>query len=394
MGEQSWGQADDESAARFLHRVMAAPVGSVPTAWLPVPLGERSYGIALEPGGRHGLGRVLAQRFPGVARVAVVTNPTVGALYFADLERSLSEAGFTVMRIDVPDSEKAKRLEVVAQVTDQLIAARFERREPIVALGGGVVGDLAGFVASIYLRSVPYVQVPTTLLAQVDSSIGGKTAVNTPRGKNLIGSFYQPRHVLIDTEVLQTLPDVEYRAGLAAVVKYGAIRDAAFFHYLEGHVSDILARDIGVLGQLIFRSCVNKALVVMEDEREQGQRALLNFGHTLGHAFETLGQYAGLRHGEAVAIGMVFAARLSRVLGHCGRGVESRLTALLEALGLPTRPAEVTVQDCLDVMAVDKKVRGGKVRFVLLEDVGKAFLEPLDFGVIEPVLSDFLAERC
>ncbi len=389
----SRGMADADGAT-FLERVLSSPVGSVPSGRLPVPLGERSYAIAFEPGGRHHLGKVLRGLFPGVKRVAVVTNPTVGALYFEDLARALSAGGFGVERIDIPDSETAKRLEEVARVTDRLIEERFERTEPVVALGGGVVGDLAGFVASIYLRSVPYIQVPTTLLAQVDSSIGGKTAVNSPRGKNLIGSFYQPRHVLIDVEVLRTLPDVEYRAGMAEVIKYGAIRDPLFFEYLEQHVPEIVARDRSVLGEIIFRSCANKAVVVMADEREQGQRALLNFGHTLGHAFEALGRYSGLRHGEAVAIGMVFAARLSRALGYGSEDMEGRLTALLEAVGLPTRPASVTVQACLDVMAVDKKVRDGKVRFVLLEAIGRAFLEPMEFDRIVPTLTEFLSEGC
>ncbi len=236
--------------------------------------------------------------------------------------------------------------------------------------------------------------MPTTLLAQVDSSIGGKTAVNSPRGKNLIGTFYQPKHVLVDVEVLATLPDVEFRAGMAEVIKYGAIRDVAFFEFLEKHVSDISARNTDVLEQVIFRSCANKAQVVMADEREQGQRALLNFGHTLGHAFETLGEYAGLRHGEAIAMGMVFASWLACTLGFCDDSVESRLAALFDAFGLPTRPPECTPKECLNIMALDKKVRRGKVRFVLLEALGRAFLHPLSLEAIEPSLAEFLSVRC
>ncbi len=381
-------------AEERLGRVLDAPPGAEGRGDLEVPLGRRSYRIEFRAGGRRRMGERIGELFPGVRRAVVVTNPTVGALYYDDVAAALSASGIAPHRVDVPDSETAKSLQEVERVLEDLIAHRFERVEPVIALGGGVVGDLAGFVASIYLRSVPFVQVPTTLLAQVDSSVGGKTGVNSPQGKNLIGTFYQPAHVMIDVEVLRTLPDVEYRAGMAEVVKYGMIRDLPFFAFLENQVDRVVARDPEVLEQIIFRSCANKAQVVMADERERGERALLNFGHTLGHAFETLGRFTGLRHGEAVALGMVFASRLSRVLGHCDERVESRLVALLSALGLPTRPADWTARQCLEVMTLDKKVRGGKVRFVLVHGVGKAFLQPMAFSEIEPVLDAFLSERC
>lgn len=364
---------------------------------LEVPLGARAYALEFDRGGRHRLGTRLRSLFPKARRVALVTNARVDGLYGEDVRASLRAAGLEALTLHVPDSEDAKRLDEVGRLLERLMEARFERQEPLVALGGGVVGDLVGFVASVYLRGVPFVQVPTTLLAQVDSSVGGKTGVNGVFGKNLIGSFYQPTHVLIDAEVLSTLAPEDLKAGLAEVVKYGAIRDLAFWAFLEARVDALLRCDVGVLEQVIVRSCAHKAQVVVRDEREQGERALLNFGHTLGHVFEVLGEFHGLKHGYAVAIGMVFAARLSQSV--VGLTVEQadRLEALIAALGLPVRPeglggaGPVTVAACIERMTRDKKVSQGRVKFVVLEQLGQAALKPLEFSEVAEVLERFLS---
>lgn len=387
---EAWILTHQVSGLMRLHALMSREPGIGAIKTLQVPLGARSYDIEFMPGGRHHIGKRMRCLFPRAQKAAVVTNPVVGPLYLEEIKNSLEAAKFEVVCIEIPDGETAKSLSQVERVLDILMAQRFERREPLVALGGGVVGDLTGFVASIFLRGIPFVQVPTSLLAQVDSSVGGKTGVNSPRGKNLIGAFCQPRHVLIDVEVLETLAEDEYRSGLAEVVKYGAIRDVAFLRYLEDSQAALIAREPEIVQHTIFRSCVNKAEVVALDERENGERAKLNFGHTLGHCFEALGGYGGIKHGEAVSVGMLFAARLSASLGRCAPEIESRLKVLLEAFGLPTRAPACSSADCLDLMSLDKKVREGVIQFVLLEDLGRAVIEPMAAAQVRPVLQEFL----
>ena len=291
--------------------------------------------------------------------------------------------------ITVPDGEEVKTLATVERIYNGLLDAGAERSTAIFALGGGVVGDMAGFAAATYLRGVPFVQVPTTLLAQVDASVGGKTGVNLPRGKNLVGAFYQPEAVLVDTATLGTLPERELRAGLAEVIKYGLIRDPGFFGWLEHHLQALLDREPDPLAEAIRRSCRNKAEVVADDERENGQRALLNLGHTFAHAIEAGTGYSPWLHGEAVAVGLVMAAEASWRLGRLSEADRDRTRALVEQAGLPTwGPSDLPVDRYLALMAVDKKVAEGRVRFVLLDAVGEALVTD---DVPEEVLRDAIA---
>ena len=343
---------------------------------LAVNLAENSYNILIG----SGLLPALGQRCTDVglsSRVAVITNPTVNAIYGEIARSSLESAGFAVTLIEIPDGEEYKSAATLSAVYDALIEAGLDRRSCIVALGGGVVGDLAGFAAATYLRGIPFVQVPTTLLAQVDSSVGGKTAIDHPRGKNLIGAFYQPRLVLIDVKTLATLPDREYRAGLAEVVKYGVAIDLPFFEFLEQHTEDIIARDRACLEAVIRRCCEIKAHVVELDEKESGLRAVLNFGHTLGHAFETVAGYRELVHGEAVALGMVLAARVSAGLGHCSAADVERVTTLITRLGLRAVPPEAERARLLDAVMTDKKSRNGSISFICNQGIGNFAVEQL-----------------
>lgn len=340
-----------------------------------VDLGDRSYPILVGAGVLGATGTRLRSLVRG-DRCAVVTNPTVAALYREPLAASLAEAGFAPLWIEVPDGEVHKNLASLSAVYDQLVAARFERSAPLIALGGGVIGDLTGFAAATYLRGVPFVQVPTTLLAQVDSSVGGKTGVNHPGGKNLIGAFHQPRLVVADTTVLRSLPPRELRAGLAEVIKYGAILDADLFARLETDMDRLLALEEASLRQVVRRSCELKAAVVGADERETEYRAILNFGHTLGHAVESVTGYERFLHGEAVAIGMVFAARLSAARGWFRPEEAARIRALVESAGLPTEvPADLEALDLAAAMASDKKVAAARVRFVALDAIGRTRFE-------------------
>jgi 3-dehydroquinate synthase len=310
-------------------------------------------------------------------RAAIITNPTVNALYGDIAKSSLSGAGFAVTMIEIPDGEEYKCAATLSGVYDELIEAGLDRKSCVVALGGGVVGDLAGFAAATYLRGIPFVQVPTTLLAQVDSSVGGKTAIDHPRGKNLIGAFYQPRLVLIDVETLSTLPDREYRAGLAEVIKYGVAIDRPFFEYLEQNAEKICAMDQDCLEIVIRRCCEIKAHVVELDEKESGLRAILNYGHTLGHAFETVAGYRELVHGEAVALGMVLAARISSVLGHCSEADVERVTALISRLGLQTLPPKAERSALLEAIETDKKSCNGRIGFICNQGIGSFAVEQL-----------------
>jgi 3-dehydroquinate synthase len=338
---------------------------------LDVDLGERSYPIHIGPGliGDPGLYR------SGIAgrQVMVVTNETVAPLYLDRVEAALR--GFRVARVVLPDGEEYKNLEVWNRIMDGLLGERFARDCTLIALGGGVVGDMAGFAAACYQRGVAFIQVPTTLLAQVDSSVGGKTGVNHALGKNMIGAFHQPRCVIADTQTLSTLPERELSAGIAEVIKYGLIRDPGFFAWLETNMEALRARAAPALTYAIARSCRNKAEVVAADELESGQRALLNLGHTFGHAIENGVGYGAWLHGEAVGAGMCMAADLSARLGWLDRGSVERARALIAAAGLPVEPpADIGPARFRELMAVDKKVQDGRLRLVLLRAIGEALV--------------------
>lgn len=344
---------------------------------LELDLGERSYPIHIGMG-LVGRADLLAPHISG-SRVAVVSNETVAPLYMEKLTRGLGR--YRPLPITLPDGERYKTLEVLDRIFSALLGAHCDRRTTIIALGGGVVGDMAGFAAACYQRGVPFIQVPTTLLAQVDSSVGGKTGVNHPLGKNMVGAFHQPQCVIIDTATLNTLPDRELSAGLAEVIKYGLIRDEGFVDWLEGNMEALLSRDPEALGFAIYRSCEHKVAVVSADERESGPRALLNLGHTLGHAIETALGYGKWLHGEAVAAGMVMAARLSQRKGWLHESDVARIETLLTRARLPVRaPAELEPSRLLELMAVDKKAQDGQLRLVLLKSIGGAVLTD-DFEV-------------
>jgi 3-dehydroquinate synthase len=338
---------------------------------LRVSLGERSYQIHVGPGLLAQAGALLAPMLPQ-PRVVILTNPVVAAHWLVPLRASLSTAGIASESIVVPDGEAFKSWSTLHDVLTRLLEQKAERATTLIALGGGVVGDLTGFAAAIYQRGIPFVQVPTTLLAQVDSSVGGKTGINHPLGKNMIGAFHQPRAVLIDTDCLTTLPDRELAAGLAEVIKTAAIRDRVFFEWLEENVERLTAREPAALVQAVTQSCRVKAAVVAADERERGERALLNFGHTFGHAIETGVGYGEWLHGEAVAAGMVLAARLSERMGFIAGAEVRRLRTLLERARLPVEAPRLGADRYLELMRHDKKVASGKIRFVLLRGIGDA----------------------
>lgn len=331
---------------------------------LTVDLGARSYPIVIGSGALAGFDLAAHLRGPDCL---VVTNETVGPLY---LERLLEN--FTGNRhiISLPDGEKYKTINAAESVIDKLVGCSANRDTTVVALGGGVVGDIAGFAAACYMRGVAFIQVPTTLLAQVDSSVGGKTGVNHPGGKNLVGAFHQPQIVLIDTDTLDTLPERELRAGLAEVIKYGAIADEAFLGWLEQNMPALLQKEASALAYAISRSCELKAQVVAEDEREAGRRALLNFGHTFAHAIENSLGYGEWLHGEAVAAGMIMAAAMSDI----DVAQQERLRSLLQAAGLPTAPPAISSAQLREAMQLDKKVQAKKIRLVLLHKLGDAYL--------------------
>jgi len=335
---------------------------------LQISLGERSYPILIGAG-------LLAAADVVTSHVSardllIVTNDRVAPLYLERLQSSLR--GKRTAAVILPDGEAHKTLETASRVFDALAAERMNRDAAIVALGGGVVGDIAGFAAACYQRGIDYIQVPTTLLAQVDSSVGGKTGVNHPAGKNLIGAFHQPRCVIADPETLRTLAEREYRSGLAEVVKYGLIRDPGFFAWLEGHPDELLRRDPRALAHVIKRSCELKAEVVGIDEREHGLRAILNLGHTFGHAIETATGYGSWLHGEAVSAGMVLASDLSMRLGWLPPGDHERTVALLRRLELPVAAPGIGAARALELMGMDKKVLSGKLRLVLMKSLGEA----------------------
>ncbi len=307
-------------------------------------------------------------------RVAIVTNTTVAPLYLERLYIGLESHGVAVVSIVLPDGEEYKNWQTLNLIFDALLSNRCERNTTVIALGGGVIGDLAGFAAATYLRGVPFIQVPTTLLAQVDSSVGGKTGINHPLGKNMIGAFYQPRVVVADSATLSTLPERELRAGIAEIIKYGLIRDPAFFEWLEQNMNRLLARDPDVLNEAIRRSCTNKAEVVVADERESGVRALLNLGHTFAHAIENGMGYGVWLHGEAVAAGTLLAAELSQRMHLISTAEVARIRKIYLQAGLPVIAPDLGVEKYLHLMGLDKKVEGGRMRFILLKRIGEAVM--------------------
>ncbi|MDQ3185848.1 MAG: 3-dehydroquinate synthase [Pseudomonadota bacterium] len=334
--------------------------------------GERSYpihignGILSEPG-------LILNLLPQ-KRVAIVTDITVAPLYLEKLRDALESHDITTVPIILPDGEQHKNWQTLNLIFDALLASRCERSTPIIALGGGVVGDLAGFAAATYLRGVPFIQFPTTLLAQVDSSVGGKTGINHALGKNMIGAFYQPQAVVADNTTLDTLPERELRAGIAEIIKYGLIRDSGFLEWIEGNMARLLMRESKVLMEAIRRSCVNKAEVVAADERESGVRALLNLGHTFGHAIENAAGYGVWLHGEAVAAGTILAAELSQRMGLISQSDVQRIRNIYRQAGLPTVPPNLGADKYLSLMGLDKKVEGGRMRFILLNRIGNAIV--------------------
>ncbi len=355
---------------------MAKSKTDVPQETIQVELGARSYDILIRRGLLTQIGVELT-RLRCTGKVGVVTDRNLAGYYLKPVTHVLKAAGYTVVPIVLPPGERTKTLRSIGTVMDALVNARFERSSTLLALGGGVIGDITGFAAAIYQRGIPFVQVPTSLVAQVDSSVGGKTGVDHPKGKNLIGAFNQPRAVFIDPATLRTLPEREWIAGLAEVIKYGVIEDQVFFEYLEQHIAPIVKLDDAPVAHIVKRSCEIKAQVVSEDEREADRRRILNFGHTIGHALESLGGYRGLIHGEAVAVGMVYEADLARYLGYCDQGVVTRVRALLEAAGLPARLPNVTFRALWDAMQQDKKVSAGTVYCVAPERIGAVRIVPL-----------------
>jgi 3-dehydroquinate synthase len=335
-----------------------------------VNLGPRSYDIEIGSGNLHEVARMCdAERDDSHA--VIITDSNVGELYADAVVQPLEEAGAEVGVFEVDAGEQSKSSDVAADLWEELLSAGADRSSVVVALGGGVVGDLAGFVAATFARGLPFVQIPTTLLAQVDSSVGGKVGINLPGGKNMVGAFWQPRGVVIDVDVLRTLPDREYRAGTAEVVKYGVIQDADFFAYLEANIDAINRRDAGILSCIAQRCCRLKADVVEQDEREEtGLRSILNYGHTFCHAFEAATDYEQLLHGEGVAIGMMCAARLAERMGRVDAAFVGRQQALLEAFALPLDVPDVDHDDLIELMYRDKKADRGKLRFVLPSRMG------------------------
>lgn len=351
-----------------------------------IALDDRSYDIRIAPGLLDQ--PATWQGLPRAAAALIVSNTTVAPLYLERCRQQLAAHYGRVDALILPDGEQHKDWESLNVVIDRLLATASDRKTVLVALGGGVIGDLTGFAAAIYMRGVPFVQVPTTLLAQVDSSVGGKTAINHPRGKNMVGAFYQPVRVIADLDTLDTLPPREFSAGLAEIIKYGPIADAAFLDWLEANLDALLARDKRALAHAVQRSCEIKAWVVGQDEREAGLRAILNFGHTFGHAIETGLGYGEWLHGEAVGCGMVLASDLSVRLGLMPPEFTTRMTRLIARAGLPVQAPRLGLSRYLELMQVDKKSEGGEIRFVVIEGLGKAGMRGAPDELVAQVLED------
>jgi len=353
-----------------------------------IDLGERSYPILIGPGL---IPRIASLPLPSGSAALIVTNTTVGPLYAEGLRQALAPRYARVQVLALPDGEEYKTWQTLQLIFDALLEQGSDRKTVLFALGGGVIGDMTGFAAACYMRGVPFVQVPTTLLAQVDSSVGGKTAINHPRGKNMIGAFYQPQLVVCDLATLDTLPARELSAGLAEVIKYGPIADMAFLDWIEAQLPQLLARDPQALAHAVRRSCEIKAEVVGQDERESGLRAILNFGHTFGHAIEAGMGYGQWLHGEAVGCGMVMALALSRELGLIDAAFADRCTAIIARAGLPTRGPRLGAARYLELMRLDKKSESGDIRFVLIDGPGKAQVRAAPDDVVMSVINDCCA---
>ncbi len=344
---------------------------------VPVTLADRSYEIVIQSGILKNIGNVL-QEVECSGRVVIVTNPIVKKLYGREVHRALTQTGFSPFFIMIPDGEQAKTMKWLDKILDALVTLRIERKDVVLALGGGVTGDVAGFAASTYLRGIPFVQVPTTLVAQVDSSVGGKTGVNHKQGKNLIGAFYQPQVVVVDPDVLKTLPSRQWMAGLAEVIKYGMIADEGFFDFLEQHVDGLRNQSGDEIPHILRRCCEIKAEVVASDERESGRRRILNYGHTVGHALEAFGHYKKWIHGEAVGLGMIQEVLMAHYLGMCSTEVVARQNDLIKRVGLPTiLPTKMKFLDLWNAMQHDKKVIHGDIHCVLPTGIGEVQLVPL-----------------
>jgi 3-dehydroquinate synthase len=356
---------------------------------ITVKLNEKSYPIYIGSGLLQN--KDLLVKHIKSKQVLIVTNTTVSAYYLQQLLENLDGFGFQIETIELPDGEEYKELLYLTKIFDLLLEKKYSRNATLIALGGGVIGDMGGFAAACYQRGIPFIQMPTTVLAQVDSSVGGKTGVNHPLGKNMIGAFYQPQCVIADMDVLATLDKRQLVAGLAEVIKYGLIRDLAFFEWLEQNITQLLNRDKQAFSYVIEQSCINKAEIVAEDEFESGIRATLNLGHTFGHAIETGMGYGHYLHGEAVSIGIGFAADLSQRMGWLSEGDVTRIISLLKRAGLPVEPPkEMEVTRYIELMAVDKKNIDGKIRLILLESLGKATLPiNVDQAMLEQTLKHY-----
>ncbi|WP_326940066.1 bifunctional shikimate kinase/3-dehydroquinate synthase AroKB [Actimicrobium sp. GrIS 1.19] len=359
------------------------------TVTLEVSLGDRSYPVAIGPALLDDV-TLMARHVCG-ERAAIVTNTVVAPLYLERVTRTLAAAGKQVTAIVLPDGEEEKTWANLMTIFDALLANKCDRKTTLIALGGGVVGDMTGFAAASYMRGVPLIQIPTTLLSQVDSSVGGKTGINHPLGKNMIGAFYQPRAVIADTATLDSLPARELSAGLAEVIKHGAIIDAEFFSWIEANMAALLAKDLAALAHAILRSCEIKVEIVRQDEREGGIRAILNFGHTFAHAIEAGLGYGTWLHGEAVGCGMVMAADLSHRLGLLDALSKERITALVKAAGLPVVAPNLGVTNWLELMQVDKKNEGGTIRFILLQPLGAAKIDTVPPAMLAATLQACVA---
>ena len=345
---------------------------------IKVHLKEKSYPVCIGTGILKELGRLL-RTFKFSRRTAVITYPPVETQFLNPVSDSLEREGFSVVCLNLPAGEETKSLKTVEDIYHKLTSFRMDRTSPLIALGGGVIGDITGFVASTYLRGVPYIQIPTTLLAQVDSSVGGKTGVNLDEGKNLVGTFYQPRLVLIDTECLKTLDQRDFVSGMAEVIKYGVIRNPSLFSYLQENHKKLLSLHSQSLSRVIRSSCQIKGRVVAKDEQEKGIRSILNFGHTIGHALETLTGYRQYSHGEAVAMGMVAASLISLRLGVCNKQTHEDIKDLIRKMGLPSAlPDRFTPDDYVHLIKLDKKVRSEKIRFIAVERIGKVRIIEID----------------
>jgi len=357
----------------------------LPTQVVPIELGDRRYDILIGSG-LFDCPTSYEQLANSAGHALVVSNPTVGSIYADRLVSALRQIYLDVRLVVLPDGESHKNAETLGLIFDALLSSKSDRATTLFALGGGVIGDMTGFAAACYMRGVPYVQVPTTLLAQVDSSVGGKTAINHPLGKNMIGAFYQPRRVIVDLDTLDTLPQRELVAGLAEVIKYGPIADAAFLAWIEENIDSMLARDKSALAYAVTRSCRVKASVVVGDEREAGRRVILNYGHTFGHAIEVGLGYGTWLHGEAVGCGMVLAAALSARLGLVDSAYADRITRLIARAGLPVVAPPIATDRFIDLMQLDKKSEAGAMRFVLLDGPGSAALHSVPAEIAAEVI--------